>query len=109
MGGFISLTMAAKHPSKIGKVVMVGSRGSGPDLEVGSIDLNPNHFDNLENLKLHLMEGLFTHGLDDPGRLLLVTGVTLWGLGFWVWYSHFERLLRWVGGCHGCNRYSLRH
>jgi len=72
MGGFISLTMAAKHPSKIGKVVMIGSRASGPDLEVGSIDLNPNHFDNLENLKLHIMEGLFTHGLDDPGLCMLL-------------------------------------
>jgi pimeloyl-ACP methyl ester carboxylesterase len=68
MGGFIALTMAAAHGSKVGHLVIIGSRASGPDLEVGSVDLDPSHYEMLDDLKLQLIGNNFPNGLDDPGR-----------------------------------------
>jgi pimeloyl-ACP methyl ester carboxylesterase len=65
MGGFIALTMAARHGSFINNVVIVASRASGPELTVSpSTDQLSNSNASMFDL---LTEGSFPQGGRDPG------------------------------------------
>ena len=66
MGGFIALTVAARHSSTIGNVVIVASRASGPDLAVYPGLGKPSQ-GNVTMMDA-ILAGAFPQGADDPGE-----------------------------------------
>ena len=66
MGGFIGLTLAARHGSSVNNVVIVASKSSGPELTS-----SPTPAQQPANVSLAelLLEGSFPQGARDPGEL----------------------------------------
>ena len=63
-GGLISISIAAEHPDRVGRVILIGNAGGGipPELEQKALAPYANYTATQENLKAHLEQGVLQRG-----------------------------------------------
>ena len=63
-GGLISISIAAEHPDRVGRLILIGNAGGGipPELEQKALAPYANYTATRENLKAHLEQGVLQRG-----------------------------------------------